>query len=172
MPDPIRYWIGVAAANHVRRGVADGFMQVCHGKLAPLARLKPGDGIIYYSPTETFGGRDRLQAFTALGRIVAGPVYPFDTGGGFAPFRRDVGWLPARTAPIRPLLDGLDLTRGKTGWGQVFRYGLVRISAEDFGRIATAMGLGADPLQAPVHIPEPAHAPESGGNRQPDLFGV
>ena len=33
------YWIAVASAEHVRRGRGDGFMQVTHGKAAPLKRL-------------------------------------------------------------------------------------------------------------------------------------
>ena len=61
-----RYWIGVAAANHVARCKADGFMQVNHGKQASLRRLQPVDILAYYSPVETFGGKDSLQAFTAL----------------------------------------------------------------------------------------------------------
>jgi hypothetical protein len=40
-------------------------MQVGHGKAAPLKRIKGGDGFVYYSPTVTLGGKDRLQAFTA-----------------------------------------------------------------------------------------------------------
>ena len=28
------YWIAVASREHVRRGVAGGFAQVCHGKPA------------------------------------------------------------------------------------------------------------------------------------------
>ena len=35
-------WIAVAAADHVSRGVQEGFMQVCHGKGGPLKRLKEG----------------------------------------------------------------------------------------------------------------------------------
>lgn len=46
------YWIGVASAEHVRRGRAEGFMQLGHGKEAPLRRLRPGDGIVYYSPDD------------------------------------------------------------------------------------------------------------------------
>ena len=44
-------WIAVASAEHVRRGREGGFMQVCHGKAAPLRRIQPGDGVVYYSPT-------------------------------------------------------------------------------------------------------------------------
>lgn len=58
-------WIAVASADHVMIGRALGFMQVCHGKAAPLRRLRAGDRVIYYVPTRQFRGRDRLQAFTA-----------------------------------------------------------------------------------------------------------
>jgi len=61
-----RSWIAVASAEHVQRGRNAGFMQVCHGKVSPLRRVRPDDHVIYYSPTHTFGGRDKLQAFTAI----------------------------------------------------------------------------------------------------------
>jgi hypothetical protein len=59
-----RSWIAVACAQHVARGRAGGFMQVGHGKGGPLRRLHAGDGIVYYSPTVSLKGKDRLQAFT------------------------------------------------------------------------------------------------------------
>lgn len=34
-------------------------------------------------------------------------------GGGFKPFRRDAEWFDADYAPIEPLLEMLDFTRGK-----------------------------------------------------------
>jgi hypothetical protein len=135
-----RHWIAVASAAHVRRGRAEGFMQVCHGKGAPLARIKPGDSVAYYSPTETFGGTDRLQAFTAIGIATERAPWQADMGGGFRPFRREVRWLPAREAPIRPLLERLSFSAGKANWGYVLRFGLFDISGEDFALIAAAMG--------------------------------
>ncbi|UVF17767.1 EVE domain-containing protein [Microvirga terrae] len=133
------YWMAVASAEHVRRGRSEGFMQVCHGKAAPLRRIKPDDGIIYYSPTLTFGGRDRLQAFTAIGTVQGAQTYQIDMGGGFRPYRRDVVWAEAQEAPIHPLLDSLDLTAGRSNWGYQLRFGLVSISAHDFDLIASAM---------------------------------
>ncbi len=62
-------WIAVACAEHVRRGREGGFMQVCHGKAGPLRRIRPGDGIVYYSPTIAFGSRVPYQAFTACGTV-------------------------------------------------------------------------------------------------------
>ena len=99
-----RSWLAVASGEHVERGRAGGFMQVCHGKAAPLRRVQPGDRVVYYSPTVSFQGRDRLQAFTAVGVVKEGEPYPFDMGGGFRPFRRDVRWLAARAAPVAPLV--------------------------------------------------------------------
>lgn len=133
------YWIAVASAEHVRLGLAGGFMQVCHGKAEPLRRIRAGDGVAYYSPAETFGGGERLQAFTAIGRVCDGEPYLADMGGGFRPSRRDVAWLAASEASIKPLLDRLELTSGRLNWGQPFRFGLVAVSAHDFTLIAQAM---------------------------------
>lgn len=134
-----RAWIAVASAEHVRLGRQGGFMQTCHGKGGPLRRLRPGDDIVYYSPTVVFGARDGLRAFTALGQVRDDRVYQADMGGGFVPFRRDVDWRTADEAPILPLLDQLDLTRGKRNWGYAFRFGLVAISPADFLVIERAM---------------------------------
>jgi EVE domain len=134
-----RHWIVVASADHAQRGRSAGFMQACHGKRGPLQRLKAGDGVACYSPTETFRGKERLAAFTSIGRIKADPVYQADMGEGFRPFRRDVTYFDAQVAPIHPLLDELDLTKGNRNWGARFRFGLVEITADDFARIAAAM---------------------------------
>jgi hypothetical protein len=135
------HWIAVASAEHVRRGRTEGFMQVNHGKAAPLRRIKPGDGIVYYSPTTIFGERDGLQAFTALGTVREGEPYQGDMGGGFTPFRRDVEWAKARETPIKPLLEWLEFTAGKSNWGYQLRFGLFPVSAADFSLIAEAMGV-------------------------------
>jgi hypothetical protein len=111
------HWIAVASAEHVRRGSSAGFMQVSHGKAAPLKRIKPGDLVVYYSPTVTLGGKDTLQAFTAVGTVKEGEPYVFDTGNGFTPYRRDVAWAKADEAPIQPLLDRLEFTAGKIELG-------------------------------------------------------
>jgi EVE domain len=132
-------WIAVASADHVWRGRAAGFMQICHGKAAPLRRIKPGDHVVYYSPTLEFRGKEALQAFTAIGRVGEGEPYEFDMGGGFHPFRRDVAWLTAREAPIQPLLDKLNFTAGVRNWGSRLRFGLLPVSGHDLELIATAM---------------------------------
>lgn len=135
-------WIAVASANHVAIGRAEGFAQVNHGKAGPLRRMRPGDRVIYYAPVRTYGGRDRLQAFVAHGRIAAGEVYQGVMGGGFTPWRRDVVWDAASEVPIAPLLDRLSFTAGRQNWGQPFRWGLFEIPEADARSIAEAMGVG------------------------------
>lgn len=134
-----RCWIAVASAAHVRRGKAAGFMQVCHGKAAPLRRVLPGDRVVYYSPATEMGGQDRLQSFTAIGIVRQGDAYQVDMGGGFCPFRRNVDWLPSTEVPIAPLLDRLSFTAGKRNWGYQLRFGLFAISEDDWQLIATEM---------------------------------
>ena len=115
-------------------------MQVCHGKAAPLRRIQPGDCIAYYSPTVTFRGNDKCQAFTALGIVRAGVPYQVDMGGGFCPYRRDVEWFETRDAPIAPLLDRLEFSAGKANWGYQLRFGLFVVSDRDMRIVAQAMG--------------------------------
>src|SRR3954467_4211008 len=100
-----RNWIAVASADHVRRGLAAGFMQACHGKAAPLRRLKPGDRVAYYSPTERFRGTEPLQCSTAFGILSDDVIQQVDMGGGFCPFRRAVRWVGGKPISIRPLLE-------------------------------------------------------------------
>ncbi|HXQ50315.1 MAG TPA: EVE domain-containing protein [Stellaceae bacterium] len=132
-------WLAVASADHVSRGRAAGFMQVCHGNAPPLRLIQPGDRVAFYSPTVAFRGKDRLQAFTAIGIVAGGDPYAVDMGGGFCPFRRDVTWLAAKEAPIQPLLDRLEFTAGARNWGYTLRFGLVAISDRDLRLIAAAM---------------------------------
>jgi len=136
----MRYWIAVASADHVRFGRSAGFMQAGHGKAAPLRRIAPGDCVACYSPTATFGGRDRLQSFTAIGVVKDGPPYRAEMGDGFQPYRRDMRWLDSDEAPIRPLLERLAFTRNGANWGYRLRLGLFQITPGDMAAIAAAMG--------------------------------
>ncbi|MFT4148973.1 MAG: EVE domain-containing protein [Paracoccaceae bacterium] len=146
MPD----WIAVASADHVVLGRAGGFMQVNHGKAAPLRRIAPGDRIAYYSSVQTYGTNTPLRAFTAIGRVRQGEVYQGVMASGSTAFRRDVDWFDANPAPIHPLLDRLELTAGRRNWGYAFRFGLVRVSEADMDVIAAAMGCPIGGAGTPV----------------------
>ncbi len=137
----MRYWIGVVSRDHVQRGVAGGFCQLCHGKASAMRKLSRGDWIAFYAPRSAMRNGDPLQAFTAIGRIAQRTPYAFDMGGGFVPMRRNVNYVACREAPIRALVDRLSFIRNKQSWGYVFRFGQLEIPAEDFSIIAEAMGL-------------------------------
>lgn len=132
-------WIAVASADHVARGRAAGFMQVSHGKVSPLKRIRPHDGVAYYSPVAVFGETTPCRAFTAIGLVVEGEPYVVDMGCVFHAWRRDVRWFEAGAAPIQPLLPRLAVTSGRRNWGFAFRFGLLAISADDFEVIRAAM---------------------------------
>lgn len=67
----------------------------------------------------------------------------------FNPFGVDVSYLAEiRPAPIRPLLERLDFTRGRTGnWGLLLRGPKRRVTPDDMRRIAEAMGALPDDLR-------------------------
>lgn len=148
MSAPRKNWIAVASADHARRGrdeMVPGFMQVGHGKLAPLKRIQPGDLVTYYSPTVSLGGKDKLQSFVSFGIVEPGEPYAFDMGG-FIPYRRNVRYLDAVETPIAPLLDAFEFVEDRSRWGYKFRFGLFSISNHDMALIAQAMQVSADLL--------------------------
>lgn len=141
----MNYWIGVVSRSHVLRGIEGGFAQMNHGKQAPLKRMKAGDGLVYYSPRESYPDGTPLQAFTAFGFVRTGEAYEYDmtTDGspGFVPWRMDIDYfVDVQIAPIKPLLADLDFIVDKKHWGAAFRFGQLRIEKPDFERITLAMG--------------------------------
>ncbi len=137
-----RNWIAVASADHARRGrdeMTPGFMQVCHGKCAPLKRLRPGDRVAYYAPTVRMGSPARCQCFVSIGVVLPGEPYAFDMGDGFVPYRRDVAYVRAKEVPIQPLLEHFEFVDNRARWGHRFRFGLFAISDHDMAVIAHAM---------------------------------
>lgn len=134
-----RYWIGVVSASHVERGTQGGFAQLCHGKSAPLRRMRHGDWLIYYSPRTDMAKGNPLQAFTAIGQVADEQVYEYRMSDTFVPFRRNVHYSQCREVKIADLLDQLSFTRGNRNWGYAFRYGHFQIEREDFLTISRAM---------------------------------
>ena len=134
------FWIGVVSRAHVQIGVRGGFIQLNHGKRAPLQRLKAGDMLAMYSPRTEYPDGAPLQAFTALGTVVTGDVYQVEMTPDFKPYRVDVRFQRCNEAAIRPLVARLSFIRDKTHWGAAFRFGYVKVPESDFRLIAEAMG--------------------------------
>lgn len=135
-----RYWMGVVHRDHALRGVSQGIAQTNHGAKFGVARMTPGDGFVVYSPKDLYPGGRSLREFTAIGVVAPGEVWQAEQGE-FRPWRRKVDWdESANSAPITPLLDVLELTRGLRNWGLQLQKGHLELSAHDFRIIAREMG--------------------------------
>jgi EVE domain len=132
-------WLGVVSRAHVRRGVAGGFAQLCHGKAQPLRRMQPGDWLVYYSPAIEMGGTP-LRAFTAIGQVQGEEAYTHDMGGGFVPYRRDVRYADAKEVALEMIKERLSFCT-RPNWGMVLRRGHLPLDPADFATIAAAMGV-------------------------------
>ena len=134
------FWLGVVSRSHVQLGVAGGFIQLNHGKRAPLQKFRAGDGMVIYSPRTAYPDGEPLQSFTAIGTITTGDVYQVEMTPDFKPYRIDVQFQRCEEASIKPLIEGLSFIKSKTHWGAAFRFGQLEIPANDFALIASAMG--------------------------------
>ncbi|WP_067817689.1 EVE domain-containing protein [Nocardia inohanensis] len=134
------YWLAVVSRDHVRRGTELGIAQANHGKRAAVERMRPGDGLVYYSPRTGMRAGDPVRAFTAIATVDDRPAWQAEEQGGcFRPWRRAVTYdRTARQVRIDELRDELDLT-AVPNWGIVLRRGLVELTAHDFEVISRAM---------------------------------
>ncbi len=134
-----KYWIIVASKDHAQRGTSEGVAQACHGKEAPLKRMKPGDWVIIYSSKEHFGSGEKYQKFTAIGRVKDEVVYQFEMSRDFKPFRRNITYYACSEVAIIPLVERLEFIQNKKQWGYPFRFGFFEIAEQDFNVIAGEM---------------------------------
>jgi predicted RNA-binding protein len=135
------FWNGVVWRSHVAIGVEGRYIQLNHGKRAPRQRLKADDRLAMYSPSTSYPDGEVLQAFTAIGRVESGEIYQVEMTPDFKPYRIDVQFEKCNEAPIKPLIEALSFIKNKAHWGGAFRFGYLKIPAEDFAMIAGAMGV-------------------------------
>jgi EVE domain len=131
-------WLGIVSREHVRRGVALGIAQIGHGKRAGLARMAPGDWLVYYSPRNALGEPATLRTFTAIGQIADKELWQADEGD-FKPWRLGVTYVAdAVEVPLLELQSRLDLC-AEPNWGYQLRRGLVPLSGHDLEQVRAAM---------------------------------
>ena len=135
-------WVGIAAADHVAIGVAGGFAMFSHGRLTAVEKVLPGDWVAYYSPRQGMKEGAEVRAFTAIGRVLPGEPGEREMLPGMPGWYRRVEWLDARPADVYPLLDRFSFVVDRQHWGMYFRKSLFRVTEQDFGLIAEAMGAG------------------------------
>lgn len=134
-----KYWVIVASKDHVKKGLTEGFAQACHGKTAPLKRMKKDDFIIYYSGKQTMNKPDKCQEFTAIGKVADDETYSFQMTEDFCPSRRNIEFLKNEDVSILPLINELDFIQNKKSWGYPFRFGFFEINQHDFDLISQQM---------------------------------
>ncbi len=136
-------WLGVVSAEHARRAVEGGFIQLNHGKRQGVARLREGDGFAIYSPTDRLGEKTPLRAFTAIGVVADAEAYlaePMSMGarGTIRPWRRRVEFNVVQPVALADVTADLHLTQ-QPHWGYQLRRGLVALPVEDFQVLRDAM---------------------------------
>ncbi|SNR58849.1 EVE domain-containing protein [Flavobacterium sp. ov086] len=134
-----KYWIATISKEHTERGINGGFIQVCHGKEAPLKRMQKEDYLLIYSSKITMVGNEKCQAFTALGKVIDDEVYSFQMTENFVPFRRNIQFIECNEVSIIPLIENLEFIPNKKSWGYPFRYGFFEINENDFNFITSKM---------------------------------
>ena len=135
----MKFWINCLSKNHVLAGVEGGFTQVGSGKADPMRRLAPGDIVVLYSEGTLFRGGQRLQSFTAIGRVAAGDPFQVQVSPGVIAWRRRIEYLDAEEASILPLVPSLAFIPDKAQWAASLRTGLFSIGEADGAAIAAAM---------------------------------
>lgn len=134
----MKYWLGVVSEEHVKKGVAEGFAQVCHGKRTPLARLRKNDWLIYYSPKKSMNGTEVCKSFTAIGEAKDDVIFQFEMTKEFKPFRRAIKYHNCTPIPIDSVKSELSLTKDRN-WGYRLRLGLIELSESDFRVLKRAL---------------------------------
>jgi hypothetical protein len=132
-------------------GVDGGFTQAANGKADPMRRLNVGDVVIFYSEGTTFRAGERLQAFTAIGRVAGKEPFQTRVTDTQIPWRRRVEYLDSEEASILPLVAELSFITDKANWGAALKGGFIEIGDADATRIAQAMkaDLGRSQAEGP-----------------------
>ena len=116
-----RHWVIVASRDHARTGVTGGFVMANHGKRAPLARMSPGDGVLFYSPTTTYPHGEPMRAVTVVGEVTGDEPEPSDViEGGF---RRAARLREVEPLPLQEIREHLPVSR--------IRFGFFELEAAD-----------------------------------------
>lgn len=136
----MKHWLAIISLEHANIAASSGFLQVCHGKAAPLHRTSAGDEFFIYSPRMGMSSGESIMAITYRGTFDDDLVYQVEQAPGFTPFRKDVTFDQGfRRVPIRSIVE-MELT-ANPNWGLIIRRGFVELSAADAARINKQAGI-------------------------------
>ena len=135
-----RYWVNIAALDHVHQGVTEGFLQASRVSTTKIDAPAKGDLVVFYSPRTRFRKGKLLQEFTAVGVVQDETSFPVEEGSPVR--RRRVEYRTSTNASILPLVSKLAFIPDKDNWELPYGKGLFEIERDDFELISKAMRAG------------------------------
>lgn len=132
------HWIAVISRVHARIAAQSGFLQVCHGKAAPLRRTAAGDEVFIYCPREEMRGGARLKRVEYRCTMNDDRVYQVEQAPGFTPFRKDVTFDTGFEGRAIHDVADLELT-ADPHWGMLARRGFFEVSVHDAGLLRACL---------------------------------
>jgi len=126
----MKHWIAVISLEHAQIAATSGFLQVCHGKAAPLKATRAGDEFFIYCPKTRMKDGKSLKQIAFRGHFKDDRVYQVEQFPGFHPWRKDVCFDGQFQALALLSVEGMELTRNPH-WGMLARRGFFEISAHD-----------------------------------------
>ena len=153
----MKHWIAVVSRDHAQIAARSGFLQVNHGKAAPLRRTSTGDEVFIYCPRSGMRAGEVLKRveFRCVKVAEAGriprviendTVYQVEQAPGFKPFRKDVRFDTGFQGISIGDVQGMELT-ANPHWGMLARRGFFEISAARRG-VAPRVAEGAGVMRA------------------------
>jgi len=88
----MRHWIAVISLEHARIAAASGFLQVCHGKAAPLKATRAGDEFFICCPKTQMKGGKSIKQIAFRGYFSDNEIYQVEQLPGFQPWRKNVNF--------------------------------------------------------------------------------
>ena len=136
----MKHWIAVISLAHAQIAAKSNFLQVCHGKKAPLRATNAGDEVFIYCPKREICVSQSLKLIAFRGIFDDNHIYQVEQAPGFKPFRKDVTFdRDFQPIGIKDIV-GLELT-SCPNWGMLARRGFFEISPHDAHLFRTREGM-------------------------------
>lgn len=128
------FYLISASRDHVLSAREQSIVQANHGVKAPLQRMRPGDGVVFYSARHQLRGKEPCQRFTAIATVADGDVYQERVSETWKPWRRPAVFDEHfREIDVKEVLGRLEcLGRGRGSWGVYLRRGFIKMSGTDW----------------------------------------
>lgn len=137
---PRSFYLISASRDHVLSARKQSIVQANHGVKAPMERLRPGDGVAFYSARHQLKGKEPCQRFTAMATVADGHVFQERVTETFKPWRRVAVFEEGfKEIDINDVLGDLEcLGKGKGKWGVYLRRGFIRMTRLDWEVLVAA----------------------------------